>query len=227
MACVNGHRQKIECGSDELCNMSNEGAYCALADAGGDLDQDVIDLMQGKQAPDLKSDALDKLNEFIEPLEKKAEEEADKEKAEGEKEEAKEEEKKEEAKPADDGVQCVTMMFEDPEVTGGVDKRFVVKAVSQHTKEMRSCYERELARNEDLQEKVVISWTITGAGTVKDPVMKSPADNERLKTCMTNALKWWKFPQPKDHKSETQVEFPFVFKYEGGGCLKFTNLKIE
>ena len=90
--------------------------------------------------------------------------------------------KKGEAKPQ--------VKMKNPEVSGSLDKRIIQKVVRQHHGELRACYEREVAKV-----------------NLKSSTMK----NKNVEKCVTDSIKFWRFPQPRGGGA-VQVEYPFDFQ---------------
>lgn len=99
-----------------------------------------------------------------------------------------------------------------PEVNGTIDKRIIQKIVRQHTGELRSCYERELAKVKGLNGRIVAVWVIDMHGSVtKAGIKESTMNNSNVENCMVNFIKSWRFPIPKGG-GMASVEYPFVFE---------------
>ena len=99
-----------------------------------------------------------------------------------------------------------------PEVNGTIDKRIIQKIVRQHTGELRSCYERELAKVKGLNGRVVAVWVIDMQGSVaKAGIKESTMNNSNVENCMINFIKSWRFPTTKGG-GMASVEYPFVFE---------------
>lgn len=99
-----------------------------------------------------------------------------------------------------------------PEVNGTIDKRIIQKIVRQHTGELRSCYERELAKVKGLNGRIVAVWIIDMNGSVtKAGIKESTMNNSNVENCMVNFIKSWRFPIPKGG-GMASVEYPFVFE---------------
>jgi len=100
----------------------------------------------------------------------------------------------------------------DHEVDGGVDKRVVQKVVRQHTPELRECYEKELAVTPNLSGQLLFRWVISPQGAVEDvSILENTTNNTNLESCITDAIKFWRFPSPKGG-GKAVVQYPFVFE---------------
>lgn len=111
---------------------------------------------------------------------------------------------KKEAKPA--------VKMKDPTVNGSIDKRIIQKVVRQHSGELRSCYERELAKTRDLAGRIVIVWLISPQGMVTKALVKETTmKNKTVEDCIKNSILHWRFPAPKGG-GIVQIEYPFVFE---------------
>ena len=100
----------------------------------------------------------------------------------------------------------------NPNVTGAIDKRIIKKIVRQHSGEIRACYEKELIKNHSLTGRITVEWEISKEGNVALIVIKeSTMKNENIEQCISNSIKLWRFPAPKDGEI-AKVEYPFEFE---------------
>ena len=101
-----------------------------------------------------------------------------------------------------------------PEVTGSLDKRIIQKVVHQHMRELHACYEKELLKNRSLAGRIIVMWIIARQGDVSKAFIKeSDIKNKNMEKCITNSIKYWRFPPPRDG-GIVQVVFPFEFEKE-------------
>lgn len=95
-------------------------------------------------------------------------------------------------------------------VSGFCKEKDITRVVSRRQKGIQYCYEKELARNPELQGKVTLSWRIGIDGSVKKVVVEnSTLRNKKVEGCMTRNVKRWRFPKPEG--GMCQIKFPFVF----------------
>ncbi|MCC6809075.1 MAG: AgmX/PglI C-terminal domain-containing protein [Deltaproteobacteria bacterium] len=100
------------------------------------------------------------------------------------------------------------------QVQGSLDRSEIQKVVNDHLHEVQGCYERQLVKDASLAGKIVSEWVITPNGTVGTVKIKSSTvRNNEVSSCIQNALKRWKFPQPKG--GPVTVTYPFVFSTIG------------
>lgn len=112
--------------------------------------------------------------------------------------------KKGEAKPQ--------VKMKNPEVSGSLDKRIIQKVVRQHHGELRACYEREVAKIKGLNGVITVVWLISPQGAVTKVILKSSTmKNKNVEKCVTDSIKFWRFPQPRGGGA-VQVEYPFDFQ---------------
>ena len=84
-----------------------------------------------------------------------------------------------------------------PEVAGSLDKRIIQKVVHQHKGELRACYEKALQKDM-LYGTIVVVWIISPQGEVTKALVKETTiKNKPLEECVTNSIKFWRFPSPK------------------------------
>lgn len=96
-------------------------------------------------------------------------------------------------------------------VEGALDKEIVRKVVRQHRREIKYCYEKELAKDPTLKGEVTVQFTISASGEVIAAlVTKSTLGNQAVETCMQGKIQRWTFPEPKG-SSIVKVNYPFNF----------------
>ncbi|MBU0553535.1 TonB family protein [Myxococcota bacterium] len=99
-----------------------------------------------------------------------------------------------------------------PEIRGGLEKEIIGRVVRQHRNEYRYCYEKALNAKRDLEGKIVVKFTISGAGEViAARVEESTMQDEAVERCLTTKIRRWFFPAPAGGGIVT-VRYPFIFK---------------
>jgi hypothetical protein len=97
---------------------------------------------------------------------------------------------------------------------GSIDREAVAKVINSHLQEVHACYERALLKDPGLAGKVVLEWTIGGAGRVTAAKTKSSTlNNASVEACILNSLKGWAFPTPKG--GVVIISYPFIFNSVG------------
>ena len=95
---------------------------------------------------------------------------------------------------------------------GLLPKETIKRVVDQHRPEVRRCYVEELKSSPDLEGKVLVTFTIVATGDVSyASVKESTLHNERVESCVANAVRTWKFPEPLGGGT-VMVTYPFLFK---------------
>ncbi|MCB9545184.1 MAG: AgmX/PglI C-terminal domain-containing protein [Myxococcales bacterium] len=95
-------------------------------------------------------------------------------------------------------------------VAGFCKQQDIQRVVSARSSGIQYCYERELARNPELQGKVSMSWRIGLDGkVVKAIVESSTLGNKTVEGCMLRQIERWTFPKPDG--GMCQIKYPFVF----------------
>jgi len=98
---------------------------------------------------------------------------------------------------------------------GALSKSIIRRVIRRHLNEVRYCYQRELQTNQDLYGRLVVKFTIAPTGqVVASGVKKSTLGNSAVETCITQAVRRWLFPKPKDG-GLVMVSYPFVLKAAG------------
>ena len=99
-----------------------------------------------------------------------------------------------------------------PEVMGTLDRSIIRRVVRQYRNEIRYCYERELQKNPKLAGVVKVKFTISGTGSVISALVSSTTlKNARVERCVTNKVRHWVFPAPKEG-GIVIVNYPFNFR---------------
>lgn len=95
-------------------------------------------------------------------------------------------------------------------VVGALDHDIIRRIVRAHIGEVRGCYEAGLRRNDNLRGRVAIRFTIGPGGKVgTSKIAKSSLGDSRVKACIANAIKRWKFPKP-ENSNDVVVNYPFL-----------------
>ena len=91
----------------------------------------------------------------------------------------------------------------------------VQAVVMGHNNSIQYCYERELKRNPSLRGKVVVRFTITPQGTVKDvEIVSSTLDNRRVEQCIVSRIRRWNDFGAIDPKfGDTTIRQVYAFGY--------------
>lgn len=95
-------------------------------------------------------------------------------------------------------------------VTGALDKDIIRRVVRGHINEVRSCYNKGLAKNPNLQGRVAINFVITSTGKVGSAVVQETSlkGDTAVANCIKKAVKRWKFPKPRGG-GNVIVTYPF------------------
>ena len=98
---------------------------------------------------------------------------------------------------------------------GALSKSIIRRVIRRHLNEVRYCYQRELQTNQDLYGRLIVKFTIAPNGQVVTAgVKKSSLGNATVETCITQAVRRWLFPKPRDG-GIVMVSYPFVLKAAG------------
>ncbi len=101
------------------------------------------------------------------------------------------------------------------QVRGSLDKEIIRRIIRRHLNEVKFCYEKELMRKPDLFGRVMIQFTISGAGAViASMVQQSTMNNPSVEQCIAGAVRRWEFPKPQGG-GIVIVSYPFVLKAAG------------
>jgi TonB family protein len=97
------------------------------------------------------------------------------------------------------------------DVRGSLSRDVIRNVIRRHIDEVRSCYERELARTPTLAGRVTVSFIISATGAVQTAAISSTTMNDpTVEACLVHAVRRWVFPAP-DGGGVVGVNYPFVF----------------
>lgn len=98
---------------------------------------------------------------------------------------------------------------------GALDPAIIRRVVSQNAGQIRSCYERVLAKAPGIAGKVVVQWVIDGRGrVVAATIAETQLKNVDVEQCLVQRIHTWKFPKTRGGERVT-VNYPFVFRPGG------------
>jgi TonB family protein len=101
------------------------------------------------------------------------------------------------------------------QVRGALDKEIIRRVIRRRIQEVRFCYEREVQRKPELEGRVEVSFTITGAGAVAAAgVAKSTTGDTAVDSCIVQAVRRLEFPQPEGG-GIVVVTYPFLLTRAG------------
>jgi TonB family protein len=110
------------------------------------------------------------------------------------------------AKESDVKISVGSLTMIDP-----LSKETIRVYIHQHREQIKYCYSRELARNQNIQGKVEVRFAINTKGFVTEAnVARTTLENSAVESCITQKILTWKFPQLKGGGTVT-VHYPFIF----------------
>ena len=78
---------------------------------------------------------------------------------------------------------------------GGLTKEAIDSTVKSHSQELEECYNQAKERNENVNGKIALSWTVVFSGSVKDAkIIENKTGDSLLPKCFISKLNTWKFP---------------------------------
>ena len=96
------------------------------------------------------------------------------------------------------------------DVQGFCKESDIQKVVSARQSGITYCYEKELARDPELQGKVTVNWRIGIDGKVMKAIIENSTLNSKdVEGCMVRNIERWQFPKPEG--GMCQIRYPFVF----------------
>ena len=88
----------------------------------------------------------------------------------------------------------------------------VARLALSHSKALKACYERELARQPDLAGRVEVEFTIARDGTVaRSAIASSTLRSVAVESCVGKAICGWVFPRP-EHDEPVTVTYPLSLR---------------
>ncbi len=98
---------------------------------------------------------------------------------------------------------------------GSLSKSIIRRVIRRHLNEVRYCYQKELQLDRTLYGRLVVKFTIAPNGSViTSGIKQSTVGNRAVETCITQAVRRWLFPKPRDG-GIVMVSYPFVLKNAG------------
>lgn len=113
----------------------------------------------------------------------------------------------------------ITAPAENEEIVtlGGLDRDLIAAIIKRNIAQIQFCYEQQLNVNPKLKGKVMVSFIITGKGSVKSAdVVESSLRNATVEQCMIGKIMGWKFPEPRGGGT-VGVKYPFILMTNTGG----------
>ena len=99
-----------------------------------------------------------------------------------------------------------------PAVSGMLSADLVQRVFRRHTREIRSCYEKQLRKVPTLAGKVVLKLIIDALGKViSATISETTLKDSEVETCMAARAAKWVFPAHKGG-GQAVITYPFVFK---------------
>ncbi|MDW7681678.1 MAG: AgmX/PglI C-terminal domain-containing protein [bacterium] len=100
-------------------------------------------------------------------------------------------------------------------VSGRRDPDEISAVVNRHNATIQACYQRELRRNPNLKGKLVVRFTISPAGTVKDvQLISSTLNNSKVDRCIISRIRRWDdFGEIDPSMGDTSFRQVYTFGY--------------
>lgn len=116
------------------------------------------------------------------------------------------------SKVSGQGKSFVSLDTSASEVDEGLTRDQVGRVIHAHMHEIRYCYEAAFLRDNDLEGRMHVQFSIAAPGNVRTAsVGQTTVSDRRLQQCITSRLRQWKFPKPKGGVT-VAVNYPFMFK---------------
>jgi len=91
----------------------------------------------------------------------------------------------------------------------------VSEVINRHNSSIQYCYQRELKQNPDIRGKLVVRFTVTPAGKVRDvKIISSTLNNARIERCVITRIKRWDdFGQIDSSQGDASFRQVYTFGY--------------
>ncbi len=97
-------------------------------------------------------------------------------------------------------------------VGGGLDRETVRRIIASYRSQIRTCYERGLIANPNLEGRIVYKWQISPLGSVVTAqISKATLESANLKACVLEVIQKMNFPKAPNGLPTTVI-YPFVFQ---------------
>lgn len=102
-----------------------------------------------------------------------------------------------------------------PVVGNALDKNMVRDVVRTHLRQVKYCYEHELARDPTMAGRVMVQFVVDASGhVVQASVVESSLGNRAVEQCILNKVHSWVFSKPRGGGTMV-VNYPFMLKHGG------------
>jgi len=91
--------------------------------------------------------------------------------------------------------------------TGRLDQDSLRSTLRRRQSEIQRCYERGLNANPELRGRVVLQFTIGAGGAVTDARLHENTVGDSVGTCITTAVRRWRFDEPQGGAVTTRVPY--------------------
>lgn len=99
---------------------------------------------------------------------------------------------------------------------GSLSREEIDRVVRRHLNQIRYCYEKELAKDPNLDGKITANWIIAGTGRVSTAsIPENTMGNAAVGSCVQRIIQRMTFPKPRGG-GQVIVTYPFVFAASGG-----------
>ena len=96
-------------------------------------------------------------------------------------------------------------------VSGGLTAEEVMRVIKVNLNQIRNCYEKVLQRSPNKSGKMKVKFVVAANGRVTSAKVTSDSVRDaRMGSCVTGAIKRWKFPNPRGGQ-KVDINYPFVF----------------
>ncbi len=103
-----------------------------------------------------------------------------------------------------------------PVTSSGLDRAIIQRILRAYLPRIRYCYERRLRVNPNLRGRLLVSFTIDGAGRVSQ--VRSAGLDPGVGSCVEQVVRIMRFPRPQGG-GVVNVRYPFIFTPSSGAVV--------
>ncbi len=93
--------------------------------------------------------------------------------------------------------------------SGSLSSAKIQETVNRRSGALKGCYESELKKDDSLQGKIKVQFTIEASGRVNQVKVVENTLNATVGQCVTAQIQRWRFPSPEG--GDVTIVYPFVF----------------
>lgn len=101
-----------------------------------------------------------------------------------------------------------------PIIADGLNREEVMRIIRTKKSQYRTCYEKALQQDRDLEGKIRVVFTVGPQGQVLVAKADENTVSDAVADCITRRMKAWRFPKPRGG-GLVEIRYPFLFRRPG------------